>query len=260
MANRKISQLTELTSLAAADKFPVVDDSESSVEKTKYVDFAQLQDDILNDATTLPFTIGGVAQVKLTDGVLAPETDNDIDIGDASHQIKNIYLKGNKVWNATTQNVQTVTASGTTLDVTGLTAWGMYEVFLNVAFVGSNKVLYLTLNGDTGANYSGIIHSAYYTSSTGGSDGLSTFGTGLNYIPLSSGPVAKKVIGKFVFMANGAATQVLVNGDCTYYGDATEYGKRSFGFFYSGSADVTQFTITTNGTSLSGWAVVKRIM
>jgi hypothetical protein len=103
MANVKISQLTELTSLADADTTIFVDASESSVESTKKVTFSTLQDAILNHATTLDFEIAGTAQLDLTDGVLAPTTDADINLGSASKQFNNLYLESGITINAIAQ-------------------------------------------------------------------------------------------------------------------------------------------------------------
>ena len=103
MANVKISQLTELTSLADADTTIFVDASEVSVESTKKVTFATLQDAILNHATTLDFEIAGTAQLDLTDGVLAPTTDADINLGSASKQFNNLYLESGVTINAVAQ-------------------------------------------------------------------------------------------------------------------------------------------------------------
>jgi len=50
--------------------------------------------DGLGHGTTIDFDIGGTVQLGISDGILAPETDNDIDLGDATHAFKNAYLEG----------------------------------------------------------------------------------------------------------------------------------------------------------------------
>jgi hypothetical protein len=45
-------------------------------------------------ADTLAFTAGGVAQVTFADGVIAPVTTNDVDLGTASLEFKNAYFDG----------------------------------------------------------------------------------------------------------------------------------------------------------------------
>ena len=103
MANVKISQLTELTTLADADTTIFVDASEATVESTKKVTLATLQDAILNHATTLDFEIAGTAQLDLTDGVLAPTTDNDIVLGSGIKQFATAYFKSPIAINGITQ-------------------------------------------------------------------------------------------------------------------------------------------------------------
>ena len=47
-----------------------------------------------NAANAMTFTSGGVSQVSFRDGVIIPFTDNDIDLGDATHEFKDIYSDG----------------------------------------------------------------------------------------------------------------------------------------------------------------------
>ena len=93
MANKKISELTALTTPAAADDFVVRDDSEASVEKTKKIAFSALQTGILSHATELPITIGGDVQVNFSDGEILPETDDDINLGSSTYQFKRLYVE-----------------------------------------------------------------------------------------------------------------------------------------------------------------------
>ena len=69
-------------------------------------------------ADTLAFTAGGTGQVTFADGVIAPVTDNDVDLGTSSLEFKDLFLDG-------TAHVDTldVDANGTvtgTLGVTGI--------------------------------------------------------------------------------------------------------------------------------------------
>ena len=45
-------------------------------------------------ADTLAFTAGGTAQFTMADGVIAPVTDNDVDLGTSSLQFKDAYING----------------------------------------------------------------------------------------------------------------------------------------------------------------------
>ena len=55
--------------------------------------------------TTLNFEIGDVAQINLTDGKLAPTTDNDIDLGDVTHRWKDAYFSGKAYFRDTDLNI-----------------------------------------------------------------------------------------------------------------------------------------------------------
>ena len=45
-------------------------------------------------ADTLAFTAGGTAQFTMADGVIAPVTDNDVDLGTSSLEFKDGYFDG----------------------------------------------------------------------------------------------------------------------------------------------------------------------
>ena len=44
--------------------------------------------------TALDFNIGGTTEIRLEDGVLRPETDNDVDLGASGAEFKDLYLDG----------------------------------------------------------------------------------------------------------------------------------------------------------------------
>ena len=68
--------------------------------------------------TRLDLNIGTVAQVNLTDGKLAPTTDNDIDLGDSTHELKDAYIDGTLYTDGRVLNVvvKTSTYTATTDD------------------------------------------------------------------------------------------------------------------------------------------------
>jgi len=45
-------------------------------------------------ADTMSFSAGGTAQFTMADGAIAPVTDNDVDLGTASLEFKNVYVDG----------------------------------------------------------------------------------------------------------------------------------------------------------------------
>jgi len=92
MANKKITELTELTTPADADLLVIVDDSEASGEQTKKITHANYQAAVLSHDTELGFNIGGTEQIELVDGQLLPTYDNDIDLGSSSQAYKRGYF------------------------------------------------------------------------------------------------------------------------------------------------------------------------
>ena len=64
----------------------------------------------LEATTTLGIEIGDVQQLVLTDGKLNPTTDNDIDLGDATHEFKDAFFDG-------TVNIDSLVAD--TADING---------------------------------------------------------------------------------------------------------------------------------------------
>jgi len=67
--------------------------------------------------TALDFNIGGTTEVRLQDGVLRPETNNDVDLGTAAAQYKNLYIDGqafiDQLGEALDANSQNITGVGT---------------------------------------------------------------------------------------------------------------------------------------------------
>ena len=60
------------------------------------------------------FDIDGTGQIKLQDGALLPVTDDDVDIGSSSLQVKNAYFDGTLEADAITIGGTAVTAGGAT--------------------------------------------------------------------------------------------------------------------------------------------------
>ena len=67
--------------------------------------------------TALDFNIGGTTEIRLQDGVLRPETNNDVDLGAAAAQYKNLYIDGqafiDQLGEALDANSQNITGVGT---------------------------------------------------------------------------------------------------------------------------------------------------
>ena len=65
----------------------------------------------------IEFDIDGTAQIKLTDGVLAPVTNNDIDLGTSSLQFKDGFFDGTLEVDALSINGTTVTSTAAELNI-----------------------------------------------------------------------------------------------------------------------------------------------
>lgn len=70
-------------------------------------------------------TIDGTEQVRLTDGVLRPTTNNDVDLGTSSYQFKNVYISGSPYVDKIRQGVDLTAALNRTILEIG--AWNMDE-------------------------------------------------------------------------------------------------------------------------------------
>ena len=123
MANKKISELTELTAPADADLYPIVDDSETSGEQTKKVTHANLQTAILNHATALTLSIADTGQVQVTDGAVLPVTDDDVNLGSADYQCKRGYFYAGITVNGVSQGLDVTAAIHR--KIVNIGAWNM---------------------------------------------------------------------------------------------------------------------------------------
>ena len=76
---RMAAAQTAITSLLATD-IKIGEDDQTKID--------------FETADTIHFYAGNQNQLKLTDGVLAPVTDNDVDLGTSSLEFKNVYVDG----------------------------------------------------------------------------------------------------------------------------------------------------------------------
>lgn len=241
MANVKISELSALTTPAAADLFVVVDDSEASSEKTKYITYANFQDAILADATELPMAIGGTDQIKLVDGVLQPVTDNDVDLGATSYQFKNIYLEGSVIQNGVNKKIwknSPSTASSSTFS--GLSLGKMYSCKFRLASSTPTTIL-ARFNNDSGTDY---IFTRHLVGESAGSDTESVFSqSGYTYIALAG--ISADSVGSFDFYI---ATNTSFNGSSFSYQDTNDWSKTNFAGYYTGGTVSSLVVFVASGT------------
>ena len=69
-------------------------------------------------ADTLAFTAGGTGQVTFADGVIAPITDNDVDLGTSSLEFKDGYFDGTIYVDAINYNGTAISATAAELNYT----------------------------------------------------------------------------------------------------------------------------------------------
>jgi hypothetical protein len=92
-------------------------------------------------ADTLAFTAGGTAQFTMADGVIAPVTDNDVDLGTSSLEFKDAYFDG-------TVTTDGLTVSGTTnldgaIQVDNTVTVGVDDTGYDVKFFGDTASAYM---------------------------------------------------------------------------------------------------------------------
>jgi len=86
--------------------------------------------------TFIDFNIGATQQIVLTDGKLAPTTNNDIDLGDDTHRFKDLYLVGATIHMGTSGDEGTLTYT------TGTDTWDFTN---NISTTGNITTGTLTL-------------------------------------------------------------------------------------------------------------------
>jgi cytoskeletal protein CcmA (bactofilin family) len=113
---------------SAAGQFSInVDSFASAISAVSYGDGSASAPSITNTgdtntglhfpaADTLAFTAGGTSQFTMTDGVIAPVTDNDVDLGTSSLEFKDLYLDGTA--NIDALVADTADINGGTIDAT----------------------------------------------------------------------------------------------------------------------------------------------
>lgn len=171
MANKKISELTELTTPADADLYAVVDDSESSGEQTKKITHANLQSAILSHDSALLIYVSGANRVQFTDTGVVPITDDSINLGSASYQFKRGYFDDGITVAGIAQGNDVTAALHRKIIEIG--AWNM-DVTANVSVahgltLSKIRAVSVLITDDEGnAHYPiGYFNSAYSTSTAG---------------------------------------------------------------------------------------------
>ena len=213
----------------------------------------KIEVDTLNNRWGVFVEVGGVAveQVRIQDGAVVPVTDNDIDLGSASVEFKNLYLDGTAnvdslvvdenatfVGAATfssTLGVSGATTLSSTLDVTGATTLSSTLGVTGAATLGSTLALTgaatlssdLTVAGVTSLNGNTVIGNAATDTVTITADVAS------NVIPSVDSTYNlgdSSNYWNFLYVNGVAASgNVVIGGNLTVAGNATISGNLTFG-------------------------------
>jgi len=189
----------------------------------------------------IDFDIDGTAQIRLTDGVLAPVTDDDIDLGSSSKQFKNGYFDG-------TLEADAITVGGTALNtvIAGVTVTNATTAAVATAVTitdnestNENNALIFTAGGDV----------------DGGNLGLESDGT-LTYNPSTGKVTATGFIGTLTGNVTGNASGS--SGSCTgnaATATALESARNINGVAFDGTGNIT---VTAAGSTLSDTVTVAK--
>lgn len=192
--------------------------------------------------------IGGTDQFSFKDGVIEPTTDNDIDLGAAAKQIKNIYLKGDLVHNGVVKkiwkNSPSAAASST---FSGLAAGKMYTLKFRLVTSVPAAIL-LRFNADAGTNY--IVVRQGTGDAAGSNDTTDYSETGLGYVLLMDS-AATDSIGTLYFYGTSGGT-VTLNGSCFAYQDSNDWFKNDIGGYYSGASALSSVVLSVGSGTLTG--------
>ena len=141
-------------------------------------------------ADTIAYTAGGTAQVTFADGLIAPVTTNDVDLGTGSLQFKNAFFDGTVEADAFTVNG--VSLSETIADTVGAMVSNNTETNISVTYDDSDNTLDFVVGTVAASNEVTVTanntadETVYLTFVDGatGSQGIET-DTGLSYNPSS---------------------------------------------------------------------------
>ena len=101
--------------------------------------------------TALDFNIGGTTEVRLQDGVLRPESNNDVDLGASGAQFKDLYIDGaayiDQLGEALDANSQNITGVGT-FSAAGATVTSLSVTDGNITNVGDIALDSISADGN----------------------------------------------------------------------------------------------------------------
>ena len=222
-------------------------------------------------ADTIGFTVGGASQFTVSDGVISPVTDNDVDLGTSSLEFKDLYLDGTA--HIDTLDVDANATIAGTLDVTGVLSATSLDISGNVDIDGVLETDGLSINGTTVTStatelnlldgVSGLVQADFTKLAA-----IDATATELNIMDGDTSASATTVVDadRVIFNDNGTMKQVAVTDLAAYFDDeitampnlvttaATTVGNLNDGNITSGfgSIDIGSSTIASGPITAAG--------
>ena len=162
---------------SAAGQFSInVDSFASAISLVSYGDGSASAPSITNtgdtdtglhfpSANTMAFTAGGTSQFTMTDGVIAPVTDNDVDLGTSSLEFKDAYFDGTVHTDAINLDGTAITSTAAELNLLDGVSGLVQADFTKLAAVTSSATELNLLDGVSGLVQADFTKLAAVTSS-----------------------------------------------------------------------------------------------
>ena len=101
----------------------------------------------LDADTQINFRVSATSQIILTDGVLRPATDNDVDLGTSTIEFKNAYFDGRVTTDGVT-NAGTLTQTGNATMTAALYVGGAVTMASSLTISGSTTAVDVRMTGN----------------------------------------------------------------------------------------------------------------
>jgi len=175
-------------------------------------------------ADTLAFTAGGTSQFTMTDGVIAPVTDNDVDLGTSSLEFKDAYFDGTVHTDAINLDGTAITSTATELNLLDGVSGLVQADFTKLAAVTSSATELNLLDGVSGLVQADFTKLAAVTASAAELnilDGVTSTATELNILDGDTSASSTTIADADRVIVNDGGTmkQVAVTDLAAYFDD-----------------------------------------
>ena len=221
---------------SAAGQFSInVDSFASAISLVSYGDGSASAPSITNTddtntglhfpaADTLAFTAGGTSQFTMTDGVIAPVTDNDVDLGTSSLEFKDAYFDGTVHTDAINLDGTAITSTAAELNLLDGVSGLVQADFTKLAAVTSSATELNLLDGVSGLVQAEFTKLAAVTASAAELnklDGVNTTATELNILDGDTSASSTTIADADRVIVNDGGTmkQVAVTDLAAYFDD-----------------------------------------